>query len=63
MREQLCAQIASGKITLDQPALREHLRATAMDRLAIDQPSYSAYLAAVARSGAADANKKDVAEG
>lgn len=62
MREALCAQIASGKITLDQPALREHLRATAMDRLAIDQPSYSAYLAAIARSGAADASEKRAAE-
>jgi hypothetical protein len=47
---ELCAKIASGKITLDQPALREHLRAAAMDRLAIDQPSYSAYLAPVART-------------
>ena len=52
MREELCEQIASGKIALDQPELREHLRAITMDRLAIDQPSYSAYLAAVARSGA-----------
>ena len=62
MREELCEQIASGKIALDQPELREHLRAITMDRLAIDQPSYSAYLAAVARSGAADAIKKDAAE-
>jgi len=62
IREELCEQIASGKITLDQPELREHLRATTMDRLAIDQPSYSAYLAAVARSGAADASKKHAAE-
>jgi hypothetical protein len=62
IREELCEQIASGKIALDQPELREHLRATTMDRLAIDQPSYSAYLAAVARSGAADATKKDAAE-
>ncbi len=62
MRQELCEQIASGKITLDQPELREHLRATTMDRLAIDQPSYSAYLAAVARSGSGDERKKDAAE-
>ncbi len=62
MREELCEQIASGKITLDQPRLREHLRATTLDRLAIDQPSYSAYLAAIARNGAAAARKKDEAE-
>lgn len=51
MREELCAKIAAGALTLDQPALREHLRATAIDRLAIDQPSYSAYRAAIAASG------------
>jgi hypothetical protein len=46
MRQTLCEKIASGALTLDQPALQEHLRATAIDRLAIDQPTYSAYLAA-----------------
>ena len=45
-REALCDRIAAGELTLDDPALREHLRATAIDRLAIDQPTYSAYLAA-----------------
>ena len=49
MRRVLCRKIASGELTLDQPALREHLRATAMERMAIDQPSYSAYLAGMAR--------------
>lgn len=49
MRRELCRKIASGALTLDQPALREHLRATAMERMAIDQPSYSAYLAGMAR--------------
>ena len=52
MRSALCRKIASGALTLDQPALREHLRATAMDRMAIDQPSYSAYLAGLARRAA-----------
>jgi hypothetical protein len=51
MRQALCEKIARGEVTLDEPALREHLRATAIDRLAIDQPTYSAYLAAIARSG------------
>jgi len=50
MRRILCEKIASGEITLDQPSLRQHLRATTIDRLAIDQPTYSAYLAAIARS-------------
>ena len=62
MRQELCEQIASGKITLDRAELREHLRATTLDRLAIDQPNYSAYVAAVARSGSEDERKKDAAE-
>jgi hypothetical protein len=62
MREELCKKIASGEITLDEPALREHLRATAIDRLAIDQPNYSAYLAALAKGGAADANNNKTPE-
>ena len=48
MRQSLCEKIASGIMTLDHPGLREHLRATAIDRMAIDQPDYSAYRAAVA---------------
>ncbi len=51
MRQALCEKIACGEVTLDEPALREHLRSTTVDRLAIDQPTYSAYLAAIARSG------------
>jgi hypothetical protein len=54
MRQALCEKIASGAMTLDQPALRQHLRATAIDRLAIDQPSYSAYRAATAQNPADD---------
>lgn len=46
LREALCDRIAAGELTLDDPALSAHLRATAIDRLAIDQPTYSAYLAA-----------------
>ena len=49
MRSALCRKIASGEFTLEQSSLREHLRATAMERMAIDQPSYSAYLAGMAR--------------
>ena len=49
MRSEFSRKIASGELTLDQPALCEHLRATAMDRIAIDQPAYSAYVAGLAR--------------
>jgi uncharacterized protein DUF6285 len=54
MRKELCEKIARGELTLAEPALGEHLRATTIDRLAIDQPTYSAYLAALA-SGSAEA--------
>ena len=56
MRKALCEKIARGDLTLAEPALGEHLRATAIDRLAIDQPTYSAYLAALAAGGGAEAS-------
>ena len=62
LRKQLCEKIARGDIMLDQPALREHLRATIIDRLAIDQPTYSAYLAAIGRRRPAEAGGNETAE-
>ena len=62
LRKQLCEKIARGDIMLDQPALREHLRATIVDRLAIDQPTYSAYLAAVGKRRPASADDTGTAE-
>jgi uncharacterized protein DUF6285 len=62
LRKQLCDKIARGDIMLDQPALREHLRATIVDRLAIDQPTYSAYLASVGKRRPASADGNGTAE-
>ncbi len=62
LRKQLCEKIARGDIMLDQPALREHLRATIVDRLAIDQPTYSAYLAATGKRRPAGADGSGTAE-
>jgi hypothetical protein len=62
LRKQLCEKISRGDIMLDQPALREHLRATIIDRLAIDQPTYSAYLAAIGRRRPAAAGDNETAE-
>jgi Tfp pilus assembly PilM family ATPase len=59
MRQTLCEKIAFGAMTLDQPGLRQHLRATAIDRLAIDQPSYSAYLAAMPGNPADDGSNNE----
>jgi len=62
MRKELCEKIARGELTLAEPALGEHLRATAIDRLAIDQPTYSAYLAALAQSGGAGSSDNEKSE-
>lgn len=39
----LCREIRAGRIGLDTPGLLEHLRATTLAKLAVDQPSYSGY--------------------
>jgi hypothetical protein len=43
LTEELCRRIASGEIASDDPALIEHLWATTLDTLAIDQPGYATY--------------------
>ena len=40
----LCSMIERGAVSLTDPALIEHLRETARDRLAIDQPRYRSLL-------------------
>jgi hypothetical protein len=44
----LSARISSGDITLETPGLAEHLKRTTVDKVAIDQPSYSGFKSAVA---------------
>ena len=48
----LCGEIRAGRIGLDTPGLRGHLRATTLAKLAVDQPSYSGYRRALERNGA-----------
>jgi len=50
----LAARIASGDITLQTPGLADHLRRTTLDKVAIDQPSYSGFKSAVARADRGD---------
>jgi hypothetical protein len=45
----LCARIREGLIAIDDPRLRDHLRATTLAKLAIDQPKYPSYLEVLAR--------------
>ncbi|MGY4435645.1 hypothetical protein ACVWWO_008122 [Bradyrhizobium sp. F1.13.1] len=39
----LAERIASGEVDLATPGLAEHLWATTMDKLAVDQPNYASY--------------------
>jgi hypothetical protein len=43
LTEELCRRIASGEIAADDPALIEHLWASTLDTLAVDQPGYATY--------------------
>ncbi len=47
---ELCRAIRAGEITLETPGLLEHLRATTLAKLAVDQPTYSGYRRALTRS-------------
>ena len=47
LRDAFCGGIADGSFDITDPKVAQHLRLTAMDRIAIDQPRYSAYRRAV----------------
>jgi hypothetical protein len=53
LTRELCARIATGEIGLGTPGLADHLWQTTLDKLAIDQPNYAAYRAALAPTDAA----------
>lgn len=50
LNRKLCALMRDGALTQSSPGLAAHLRATAMEKLAIDQPTYAAYRRALERS-------------
>jgi hypothetical protein len=43
LTEELCRRIAAGEIAPDDPALIDHLWASTLDALAVDQPGYATY--------------------
>ena len=43
LEAELCDRIAAGEVGAADPALIDHLWATAMDTLAVDQPGYATY--------------------
>ena len=45
LNRELCARIADATLTADDPRLRDHLWATTLAKLAVDQPTYAAYVA------------------
>lgn len=54
LTEALCEAIAGDDIAIDDPALLDHLWRTTMGKLAVDQPGYASYRAALAATGHAD---------
>lgn len=49
LNARLCARIADGSLAAENPQLAAHLWATTLDKLAVDQPTYGAYLDEVER--------------
>jgi hypothetical protein len=47
LNAKLCAAIENHSITLETPGLAEHLWATTMEKLAVDQPQYAPYRRAI----------------
>ncbi|MBR0717440.1 DUF6285 domain-containing protein [Bradyrhizobium liaoningense] len=47
----LAERIAKGEVDLATPGLSEHLWATTMDKLAVDQPNYASYKRELGREG------------
>ena len=55
LEAELAARIGDGSMAPDTPGLLEHLLASAVDKVAIDQPSYASLRAEVATREARDA--------
>ena len=49
LNRELCRRLRSGDLTAETPGLLDHLRATTLAKLAVDQPRYSAYRRALER--------------
>jgi DNA-binding response OmpR family regulator len=48
LNAELARRIAAGEADLSTPGLKDHLWATTLDKLAVDQPTYAAYRASLA---------------
>ncbi len=54
LNRELGRRLRAGELTWDDPDLVVHLRQTSLDKLAVDQPTYSAYRRALARGEGPD---------
>ncbi|MFO1015255.1 MAG: DUF6285 domain-containing protein [Caulobacteraceae bacterium] len=52
LNQRLCEKIEAGEITFATPGFTDHLWATTLAKLEVDQPNYSGYKAALAERGA-----------
>lgn len=50
LNAELARSIADGEATIETPGLAEHLWATTLEKLAVDQPQYGAYRREAARA-------------
>ena len=51
LNAELCRRLAQGEVDLETPGLSEHLWAVTLAKLAVDQPTYWGYRAALAQRG------------
>jgi hypothetical protein len=58
LNAELARRIGDGELDLSTPGLAEHLWATTLAKLAVDQPTYSGYRAALAERAEAEAPKE-----
>ena len=50
LNRHLCQRIRGGALSMSAPGLAAHLRATTMEKLAVDQPTYADYQSALQRT-------------
>ncbi len=58
LNRELARRIRAGEVDPHTPALADHLWTVTLDKLAVDQPSYSGYRAALARRSAPKDDKE-----
>lgn len=56
LNRDLCDAIRAGDVTLETPGLSDHLWATTLDKLAVEQPSYASYRRVLETKGKGEAS-------